>query len=34
MGNKSYFLVVRNKKGIHVVAFILNEDNCVVVLNE
>ena len=34
MGNKSYFLVVPNKKRIHVVALVLNGDHCIVVSNE
>jgi len=33
MGNKSYFPVVPNKKGIHVVVFVLNGDHGVVVSN-
>jgi len=31
---ENYFLVVPNKKNIHVVVFVLNEDHCVVVSSE
>jgi hypothetical protein len=34
MDNKNYFLIVPNKKGIHVVVFDLHEDHYVIFFSE